>query len=104
MILDTLYQILDTEFMMDNINRFMRSNPKYQRLSGPLRAAQVCDTTRSLAHDRFAVVSFAGGLLTLSVESAAAAANLQTEIPEIIKEVNEKLSSEQVKKIRIKII
>ena len=87
---------------MDNINRFISSNSKYKRLAGPLRAAQVCDTARSLADGRFSVTSFKDGLLTLSVESAPAAANLQMESQVIIEKINEKIGQSFVERIRIK--
>lgn len=89
---------------MDKISGFLSHNPKYQRLSGPLRAAQVCDTARSLANDRFTVLIFKDGLLTLGVQSSAAAANLQMESQKIIQSVNEKLGNEWVKKIRFKLV
>jgi predicted nucleic acid-binding Zn ribbon protein len=88
---------------MDNISKFISHNSKYQRLSGPLRAAQVCDTARSLANDRFTVLSFKDGLLTLSTQSSAATANLQIESQKIIQSINDKLGQEFVKKIRFKI-
>ena len=87
---------------MDSINKLFGSNSKYTKLSGPLRAAQVCDTARSLADGRFAVISFVDGLLTLSVTSAAAAANMQFETQEIISQINAKIGQELVKKIRTK--
>jgi hypothetical protein len=89
---------------MDKLSRFLNSNSKYTRLSEPLRAAQVCDTARALANDRFAVVSFKDGLLTLSTTSASASANLQMETSSIMTDINTKLGQELVKKIRIKII
>ncbi|MEI6039933.1 MAG: DciA family protein [Candidatus Berkelbacteria bacterium] len=89
---------------MDIINKFLGGNSKYQRLAGPLRAAQVCDSARSLADGRFAVLSFIDGCLTVGVTSSAASANLQFELPQIQKEINEKLNFEWVKKIRIKIV
>lgn len=88
---------------MDNIKQFLKHNSKFQRLAGPLTAAHVCDTVRALADDRFTVVSFREGLLTLTVESSAAAANLQTELPKLIEEINNKLESKLVEKIRLKI-
>ena len=88
---------------MDNISKFISHNSKYQRLSGPLRAAQVCNTARALANDRFDVLSFKDGLLTLNAQSSSAAANLQIESQKIIKSVNDKLGQELVKKIRFKI-
>ncbi len=89
--------------MMDKISGFLSHNSKYQRLSGPLRAAQVCDTARELGLNRFGVASFKDGLLTLTVENSMAGANLQMEIPEIIQSVNTKIGQELVKKIRFKI-
>ena len=89
---------------MDKLSSIFARGGKFQRLAGPLKAAQVCDTTRGLADDRFGVLSFRDGLLTLSVESPAAAANLQSEIPELIQKVNQKIGSDSVKKIRFKTI
>ena len=89
---------------MDKINKFLASNSKYTRLSGPLRAAQVCDNMRLLANDRFGVLSFKDGLLTLSVTSSSAAANLQSETQKLIEEINQKIDQKLVEKIRIKIV
>ena len=89
---------------MDKISGFLSGNPKYQRLSGPLRAAQVCDAARVLANDRFGVLSFHDGLLTLTVESSAAGANLQFEMADIINQINEKIGRDLVKKIRFNVI
>lgn len=89
---------------MESIDKLFGSNSKYTRLSGPLRAAQICDTARALADGRFTVASFKDGLLTVGVESSAAASNLRFETEKIIKQVNEKIGQEFVKKIRVKII
>jgi hypothetical protein len=89
---------------MHKINSIFSRGSKYQRLSGPLRAAQICDSARALADSRFTVLSYVDGLLTVGVESSAAAANLNFETEKIIKEVNEKVGQDFVKKIRTKII
>jgi hypothetical protein len=89
---------------MDNISRFMQGNPKYQKLTGPLRAAQICDAARVLANERFVVIKFVDGVLTLATTSSAASANLQMEVGKIKKEINEKLGFDWVKQIRFKLI
>ena len=88
---------------MDKISKSLSDTAKYQRLSRPLTAAKVCDTARELANDRFEVVSFKDGLLTVGVENSSAAANLQMENDKIIKEINQKLDQELVKRLRFKI-
>lgn len=87
---------------MDNIGKFLKSNSKFSKLSGPLRAAQICDEARALADSRFTVISFCDGLLTLGVESSMAAANLQFESPKIIEKINQKIGDNLVQKIRFK--
>lgn len=88
---------------MDNINNFMRRDPRYKSLSKPLQAANVCDTARLLADGRYDVISFKDGLLTLGSSSSSSAANLRMETYNIQNKLNEKLGQELVKKIRIKI-
>lgn len=89
---------------MESIDKLFGSNSKYTRLSGPLRAAQICDTARALADGRFTVTSFKDGLLTVGVESSAAASNLRFETEKIIKEINEKIGQTLVQKVRVKFI
>ena len=89
---------------MDKINKFLHSNSKYTRLSGPLQAAHVCDTARALAADRFSVLTYVDGLLTLGVSNSMASANLRMELTQIMAQINEKLGVERVKKIRLKIV
>lgn len=89
---------------MEDINKLINANSKFAKLAGPLRAAQVCDTARSLANGRFEVISFREGLLTLGVDSSAAANNLRFIEKDIIKEINSKLTKSYIEKIRIKMI
>jgi len=89
---------------MDQINKFLSTNSKYQRLSKPLTAAAVCEAARSVAKGRFVVVSFRGGLLTAGTNNSGEAANLQLENDQIIREINQKLGKEMVEKIRFKIV
>ncbi|MFA6493124.1 MAG: DciA family protein [Patescibacteria group bacterium] len=88
---------------MKKVSDYFRDNPRYSRYKKPLEAANVCDTVRLLAHGRFEVVSFRSGLLTLSVSSSAAAANLSFESTQLISEINEKLGENKVEKVRFKI-
>ena len=88
---------------MDNISKFLKHNSKFQRLAGPLRAAQICDTARGLADGRFDVLSFKDGLITLRVSSAPAAADLQLQSQKIINSINEKVGQKFVQRIRWKI-
>lgn len=89
---------------MDNIKKFLSHNPKYNRYKKPLEAANVCDSARSVAEGRYDVISFRAGLLTLSVTSAAAAANLSLDSEKLKKEINTKIGEEMVKKLRFKIV
>lgn len=89
---------------MEKINRFLDQNSKYKRLSKPLEAARVCDTARLLANDRFVVVSFREGLLTVGCTHSGQAANLQLEKNQLVNEINQKLGVELVKNIRFKMI
>lgn len=89
---------------MDSINRFINSNPKYSKLSKPLNAARVCDTVRELGDDRFSVLKFTDGLLTLGVDNTMLAASLRLEEQNLIKTINQKIGGEEVKKIIYRII
>lgn len=88
---------------MDNINNFIRRNPKYNALSKPLTAAKVCDAARTCIDTRASVISFRDGLLTLGVEDSSQANNLQAESDSIIKKINQKLGHVLVRKLRFKI-
>lgn len=88
---------------MDNINNFMRHNPRYNRFKKPLEAAKICDEARALACGRFGVISFRAGLLSLSVGSSSAAANLSAESQNIIDELNKKIGYKAVERVRFKI-
>ncbi len=88
---------------MKKLSDYFSGDPRYSRLKKPLEAANVCDTTRSVAEGRFEVISFRDGLLTLSVSSPAQAANLSLESVKIISEVNEKLGEEKVERVRFKV-
>lgn len=82
----------------------MRANSKFVKLAGPLRAAQVCDAARLLADDRFEVVSFCEGLLTLGVPNSAAANDLRLKSKDVMTQINAKLGKDWVEKIRIKLV
>lgn len=97
-------RFFDYLYIVEDINKLLKSNSKFAKLAGPLRAAQVCDMARAAAHDRFAVVSFREGLLTLGAPNSSAANNLRLASPNIIEEINEKLGKEWVEKIRIKLV
>jgi len=88
---------------MDLINRFLAGNPKYTRLAKPLQAAGICDKAREYAQGRFEVISFNDGLLKLGVKSPSQSMTLQAESAKIIRELNEKIGVEVVKKLAYKI-
>lgn len=88
---------------MKHIKYYLSNNPRYSRYKKPLEAAHVCDMARRQANGRFGVVSFRRGLLTLSVESPAAAANLNADSEKIIKELNKKIGHKAVERLRFKI-
>lgn len=88
---------------MKKLSKFLSHNPKYQRYQKPLEAARVCEAARTMARHRFEVISYKNGLLTVSVQSPAAAGNLQAESTEIVEEINQKIGGNKVKKIRFKI-
>lgn len=88
---------------MDKISKFLATNSKYTRLSRPLEAAKVCEAARLVARDRFGVVSFKNGLLTVGTKNSSEAANLQLESNQIIDEINQKLNQELIKRLRFKI-
>jgi len=85
---------------MDRIDKFLKRNPRYNKLSRPLQAAKVCEAARLLGKD---AIAFKDGLLTLGVGSSAQAANLQAESQRIIEEINQKLGVELVERIRFRI-
>jgi len=88
---------------MKKIDEFLKHNPKYRALHKPLEAAKICDIARSQSHNRFNVISFRDGLLSLSVSSSAEAANLQAESQKIMAGINMKIGENLVKRLRLKI-
>ena len=89
---------------MKKIGKMLSNNPRYRRIQKPLEAAKVCDVARTMARHRFEVISYKNGLLTVSVQSSAAAGNLQAESTEIIEKINRKIGESIVKKIRFRIV
>lgn len=89
---------------MDNINKFIKGNPKYKGLKKPLEAAKVCDTARLLGDGRFEVISYREGLLTIGVSSSSQAADVQMQSTKIIADINKKLEQNIVKRIRYKLV
>jgi hypothetical protein len=89
---------------MDKINKLISHNPKYAKLKKPLQAAEVCKVARDLAMSRYDIVSFNAGLLTIGVTSSAQATEIQMQSGSIIRELNQKLGEELVKRVRYKII
>lgn len=87
---------------MENIQNLLHGS-KYTRLSGPLKAARVCEQARVAANGRFNVLSFRDGLLTVGVKNSGEAANLQLESNQIIDNINKELGEEIVKRLRFKI-
>ena len=89
---------------MEDINNLLSGNQRFKKLAGPLRAAQDCDEARLLASDRFTVISFREGLLTVGVGNSAAAGDLRFQLENIKKELNTRLGSEWVERVRIKLV
>lgn len=90
--------------IMKKISDFLRYNPRYKRYQKPLEAARICEAARALADGRFGVISFRGGLLSLSVGSSAQAANLSAESEKIINELNKKIGQNIVERLRFKVV
>jgi len=91
---------------MKKISKTLSDNPRYRRLEKPLMAAEVCEAARAVGEGRFEVISYRAakdGLLTVTVESSAAAGNLQVEAAAIIEKINLKIGEKRVGKIRFKI-
>lgn len=88
---------------LKRINRDLSDNPRYRKYQKPMLAAEVCEAARAVAGDRFNVISYQNGLLTVAVESSAAAGNLQAESGEIIEKINKKIGEQKVVRIRFKI-
>lgn len=89
---------------MEGIDKLIKSNSKFKKLVGPLKAAQICDTARDQADGRFTVISFRDGLLTLGAPNSAAANNLKFELENIKEQINQKIDQPWVERIWIKII
>lgn len=88
---------------MRKISQIFRDDPRYRRLQKPLEAARICDEARRVSRGRFEVISYRGGLLSLGVKSPGQAANLSAESEKIIIELNQKIGSDAVKRLRFKI-
>lgn len=88
---------------MENIKKIINRQSKLRRYQKPLEAAYICKIADSVAHDRYRTISFKNGLLTVAVNSSAAAASLQAERASIIGDINQKIGENKVKRIRFKI-
>ncbi len=88
---------------MKKINKILTSDPRFKRFQKPLEAAEICECARRVAQQQYIIVSFSGGLLTVSCSTSAQAANLQAESGQIIEKINQKMGENKVKRIRFKI-
>jgi len=88
---------------MENIKKIINRQSKLRRYQKPLEAAEVCKIAEGIYEGRFEIISFKNGLLTVAVNSSAAAASLQSEQATIIDKINRKIGEEKVKRIRFKI-
>lgn len=68
-----------------------------------MEAARVCAAGNECVLPRGRAVTFKNGLLTVEIESPAAAANMQMESGQILECINKKLGKESVKRLRYKI-
>ena len=88
---------------IEKFSKILSSDPRFKRYQKPLEAAEICDAARQVSEDHYSVISFRGGLLTVGVASSFEAANLQTQIGEIIEKINGKIGESKVERVRFKI-
>lgn len=88
---------------IEKVSKFLSEDPRYRRFQKPLEAAEICEYARQVAQQQYSIISFSRGLLTVSCQTSAQAANLQAESGQIITRINQKLGADKVKKIRFKI-
>lgn len=89
---------------MKKISKLLGENPRYRRFQKPLEAAEICEYARQVAQQQYSIISFSHGLLTVSCQTSAQAANLQAESGQIIEKINTKIGEDKVKRIRFRII
>ncbi len=77
-----------------------------QRIVRPMEAVRVCALASKVgrhSHPQFRGKSFRKGLLTIEADDSVAGQKLELQKEEIRKLLNQKLGSETIKKIRVKV-
>ena len=86
---------------MDHINKILHHSLSKKGLMGVATSAEICFWAEKLGKGSFAPISYARGVLKVSVSSAPAASELQIRQEEIISQINKKIGREIVRSIRI---
>jgi len=86
---------------MDKLNKILMASLAKKGLGKIARSSLVCFYAEGWGKGRFKPVSFARGVLKVSVDSSPAASELQIEEAKLIDFVNVKIGKEIVRSIRI---
>lgn len=88
---------------MEKFDTILRSRLTNKKLSGTLRAAQICFYVSKWGKTPCKAISFSKGVLRVSVNSSSAASELEIQKEDLISFINEKISNNVVRLVRISI-
>ena len=88
---------------MEKLDEILRSQLARKKLSGTLRAAQICFYATQWAKTPCKILSFSKGILKVAVDSSPAASELEIQKEDLLSFVNQKLGKNAVRFIKITI-
>ena len=86
---------------MEKLDKILRPALAKRGLLRVATSAEICFYAEKWAKGRFTPVSYARGILKVSVSGSCAASELQMEEEKLIRHLNEKLGRETVKRLKI---
>ena len=86
---------------MEKIDQILKHGIKKSALKKTLQSAEICFLASTWGNAQFAPVSFAKGILKVSVKSSPAASELEMQKADLIDFVNQKIGKETVRGLRI---
>ncbi|EKD56012.1 MAG: hypothetical protein ACD_58C00317G0004 [uncultured bacterium] len=89
--------------MFNKIDKVLKKQLNKVSLGEVAQAAYVCHIANSVASGRFKALSFRDGTLEVGVINNIEAMKIQANKMQIIEEINNKLKSKKVEKLRFKI-
>ena len=88
---------------MENIDEILKKRFSHYGLGKIAQASLVCQRAQEVAADKYQVISFKKGVLSLKVQSSAAACELRLCQTELIEKINQALPSPMVEKLKFRV-